>query len=114
MTTIVGSAKPKTSGLRPPSADMIWIEGGSFMMGSDDHYDEEAPAHPMKVDGYWIDKFAVTNAQFTRFYEATKYVTLAERSPNPEDYPGALPEMLIPASVMFKRAPKGVSLADPY
>jgi len=99
---------------RVPSTDMVWIDGGSFTMGSDNHYPEEAPSHPMSVDGFWIDKYAVTNAQFTRFYEATKYITSAERAPNPADYPGALPEMLVPASVIFKKAPKGVSLADHY
>ena len=42
----------------------IWIEGGTFIMGSDKHYPEEAPAHPVKVDGFWIDVAPVTNRQF--------------------------------------------------
>ena len=70
--------------------DMVWIDGGSFMMGSYLHYPEEAPAHPMSVDGFWIDKYTVTNAQFSKFFEATNYITLAERAPNAADYPGAL------------------------
>jgi formylglycine-generating enzyme required for sulfatase activity len=93
---------------------MVWIEGGSFQMGSDNHYPEEAPAHAVAVDGFWIDKYAVTNAQFSRFFEATKYVTLAERAPDPKDYPGAKPEMLVPASVMFRKAPYPVELSDHY
>lgn len=115
ISTIAGvGVGKKKSVSKTPGPDMVWIEGGSFMMGSDLHYPEEAPAHPMSVDGFWIDKYTVTNAQFSKFYEATKYVTLAERVPNAADYPGALPEMLVPASVMFKKAPKGVSLADHY
>jgi formylglycine-generating enzyme required for sulfatase activity len=93
---------------------MVWIDDGNFMMGSDSHYTEEAPAHPMSVDGFWIDKYTVTNAQFSRFFEETKYITLAERPPNAADYPGAKPEMLIPASVMFRKAPDGVNLSDHY
>jgi formylglycine-generating enzyme required for sulfatase activity len=48
-------------------------------MGSNDHYPEEAPAHPVTVDGFWMDQYTVTNAQFSRFIEQTKYVTSAER-----------------------------------
>ena len=47
-----------------PTADMIWIPGGSFRMGSDRHYPEEAPVHRVTVDGFWIDPTPVTNAQF--------------------------------------------------
>ena len=50
-----------------------------------------------------MDRYAVTNAQFARFVEATGYVTLAERAPNPADYPGAKPELLVPASVVFRK-----------
>ena len=88
---------------KPPAKDMVWIPGGSFMMGSNDHYPEEAPAHPVTVDGFWMDQYVVTNAQFSRFVEETNYVTSAERPPRAEDYPGAKPELLIPASVVFHR-----------
>ena len=50
---------------------MAWIPGGTFLMGSNDHYPEEAPAHHVTVDGFWMDQFAVTNAQFSRFVEQT-------------------------------------------
>ena len=87
---------------RPPARDMVWIPGGSFQMGSNDHYPEEAPAHQATVDGFWIDKYLVTNAQFQKFVKETQFVTFAEKTPNPEDYPGAKPELLVPASVVFK------------
>ncbi|HVO04110.1 MAG TPA: formylglycine-generating enzyme family protein [Candidatus Cybelea sp.] len=85
---------------------MVWIPGGTFRMGSDKHYPEEAPVHAVRVDGFWMDRCTVTNAEFRRFVEATGYVTQAERPPNPADYPGAKPEMLMPASVVFQQ-PKG-------
>jgi formylglycine-generating enzyme required for sulfatase activity len=43
---------------------MVWIPGGAFLMGSDHHYPEEAPAHQVTVDGFWIDRHPVTNAEF--------------------------------------------------
>ncbi len=99
---------------KPPAKDMAWIPGGTFMMGSNDHYPEEAPAHPVTVDGFWMDQYTVTNAQFSHFVEDTDYVTSAERSPNPEEYPGAKPELLVPASVVFRRPGYGVNLGDHY
>jgi formylglycine-generating enzyme len=66
---------------------MVWISGGSFTMGSDHHYPEEAPAHQVTVDGFWIDRHAVTNAEFARFVRKTGYVTVAEQTPDPADYP---------------------------
>ena len=40
---------------------------GTFRMGADDQYPEEAPAQPVTVDGFWIDRHPVTNREFTRF-----------------------------------------------
>ena len=82
-------------------SEMIWLEGGLFQMGSDRHYPEEAPRHPVKVDGFWIDRTPVTNRQFAEFVEATGHVTTAEIAPDAKDYPGALPEMLKPGSLLF-------------
>jgi formylglycine-generating enzyme required for sulfatase activity len=93
---------------------MAWIAGGEFVMGSNDHYPEEAPAHRVSVNGFWIDRYAVTNAHFQRFVDATGHVTLAERPANPDDYPGAKPKMLVPSSVMFAKAPHRVDLRDHY
>jgi formylglycine-generating enzyme required for sulfatase activity len=79
-------------------------------MGSDHHYADEAPARSVHVDGFWIDRFPVTNADFRRFVEATGYVTFAEIPPNPLDYPGALPEMLNAGSLVFIRPKRRVTL----
>jgi len=81
-------------------------------MGSDKHYPEEAPAHFVKVDGFWIDRKPVTNDEFKGFVEATGYVTFAEIPPDPKDYPGALPEMLQPASLVFAPPGRPVDLRD--
>ena len=82
-------------------ADMVWLRGGTFRMGSDSHYAEEAPAHSVRVDAFWIDRTPVTNRQFREFVKATGYVTSAEIAPDPRDYPGALPNMLRPGSLVF-------------
>jgi len=99
---------------RPPAKDMVWIPGGTFLMGSDNHYPEEAPAHKVKVDGFWIDRFLVTNAQFQKFVKETGYVTFAERPANPDDYPGAKPELLEPASIVFVKPERPVSKDNHY
>lgn len=83
----------------PP--EMVWIAGGRFQMGSDVHYPEEAPAHPVEVDGFWIDRTPVTNRDFARFVAATRYVTVAERVPRAADYPDADPAWLIAGSLVF-------------
>jgi len=91
---------------------MTWIPGGAFRMGSDRHYIEEAPAHRVIVDGFWMDTAPVTNAQFAAFVEASGHVTMAERKPDPRDYPGALPHMLRAGSLVFSPTPRPVSLKD--
>ncbi|MEQ1941928.1 formylglycine-generating enzyme family protein [Mesorhizobium sp. VNQ89] len=93
---------------------MAWIPGGTFMMGSDNHYAEEAPAHRVRVDGFWMDVFTVTNGDFRRFVTETGYLTLAERPANPDDYPDARPEMLVPSSTMFKRPAGPVDMSNHY
>jgi len=91
---------------------MVWIEGGTFRMGSDEHYAEERPAHRVTVDGFFIDPAPVTNAQFRAFVEATGHVTVAERAPDIKDYPGAAPHMLKPGSLVFSPPDGPVSLDD--
>jgi formylglycine-generating enzyme len=93
---------------------MIWIAGGDFMMGSDHHYREEAPAHRVSVSGFWIDPTPVTNAEFEQFVQATGYITLAERAVNPANYPGAKKEFLSPASVVFVQPRHRVDMQNPY
>ena len=67
-------------------------------MGSEDFYPEERPVHRVHVDGFWMDEHPVTAAEFRRFVRATRYVTVAERPLDPADYPGALPELLVPGA----------------
>ena len=93
---------------------MVWIPGGEFMMGSNSHYPEEAPAHRVEVDGFWIDRFVVTNRDFTQFVDNTGYVTLAEKPADPIKYPGALPEMLAASSTMFRKPSGPVDMRNHY
>jgi formylglycine-generating enzyme len=97
-----------------PGPDMVWIQGGTFLMGSDRHYPEEAPAHKVAVGGFWIDRHTITNAEFARFVAKTGHVTVAEQAPDPADYPGAKPELLIPASTVFRQPPHRVDLGNHY
>jgi formylglycine-generating enzyme required for sulfatase activity len=84
-------------------ANLVWVAGGDFLMGSDRHYAEEAPARRESVRGFWIERYTVTNAQFARFVAETGHVTVAERAPNAADYPGAKLEMLRPGSLVFEK-----------
>src|SRR5262245_37546514 len=100
---------------RPPQErsvdrDMIWIPAGTFHMGSDRHYPEEAPAHRVRVDGFWIDRTPVTNRQFKDFVRATGHVTFAEVPPDPKNYPGTLPHMLYSGSLVFTPPHRPVDL----
>jgi len=94
----------------PPG--MRLIHGSRFLMGSDCHYPEEAPAHEVAVDPFWIDATPVTNRQFAQFTDATGYVTVAERSPDPSDYPGFVPAMMQPGSLLFRRPSHPAPLQD--
>ncbi len=93
---------------------MVWIPAGTFQMGSDAHYPEEAPAHRVHVEGFWIDRTPVTNTQFLKFVKATGHVTLAERPADPAAYPDALPELLVPSSIVFVPPPGPIGTGDPY
>ena len=92
--------------------DMAWVPGGTFQMGSDNFYPEERPVHRVTVGGFWIDLQPVTNAEFRRFVEATGYVTVPERAPDPAEYPEVDPSLLVPGSLVFRRPPHRVSLKD--
>ena len=89
---------------------LVDLPGGTFTMGSDSHYPEEAPAHEVRVDGFAIGATAVTNAEFAAFVAATGYVTVAERDLDPADYPGAPAENLQPGSLVFTPTPGPVDL----
>lgn len=96
----------------PPGRDMVWVPGGTFLMGSEEFYPEERPVHPVTVDGFWMDRHPVTVAEFQRFADATGHVTVAERPPDPADYPDADPSLLVPGSLVFRRPPGPVPLDD--
>src|SRR5215831_3423815 len=90
---------------------MVWIPGGEFSMGASDPPDmddvgmkatlDARPIHRVYVDAFFMDKTDVSNAQFAEFVKATGYATVAERTPRPEDFPGAPPENLFAGAVVF-------------
>jgi sulfatase modifying factor 1 len=92
--------------------DTVPIVGGSFLMGSDKHYSEEAPAHRVCVDDFVLDRFPVTNRQFSAFVAATGYRTVAERPVDPASIPDANPGMLEPGSMVFDPPRGPVDLSD--
>jgi formylglycine-generating enzyme required for sulfatase activity len=104
-------------GLPPPTegtpAGMVWIKGGAFAMGSETHGREEAPVRRVSVNGFWIDRHPVTNAQFARFVAATGYVTVAERSIPPGRHPDLPDALRVPGAAVFvmpaRDAPRGAS-----
>jgi formylglycine-generating enzyme required for sulfatase activity len=106
----------------PAPDGMVWIPGGEFSMGAADPLGQDAnvvgmqatedsrPIHRVAVDGFWMDTTEVTNRQFTAFVKATGYVTVAERTPTAEDFPGAPPENLVAGSVVFSPPDHAVPL----
>jgi formylglycine-generating enzyme required for sulfatase activity len=94
--------------------DMIALPGGRFFMGSDNHYPEEKPQREVEVGPFAIDRYMVRNRDFAIFVAETGHVTTAEKIPNAEDYPGALPEMLKPASLVFIMTPGPVPLNNHF
>jgi len=108
----------------PPPHGMVWIPGGEFSMGATDQptagatvmhaADDARPIHRVYVDGFWMDETDVTNEEFSRFVTATGYVTIAERTPTAEEFPGAPPENLYAGSVVFSPPAHAVPLNDHY
>lgn len=99
-----------TSITTAPSDTLVWVEGGEFAMGSNTHYPEEAPAHRVRVDGFWISPTAVTNREYAAFVMATEYKTVAERPLDAADFPDAPSENLAPGSMVFTGTPGPVDL----
>jgi len=97
----------------PAPEGMVWIPGGEFSMGAEEFPDAQ-PWHRVSVDGIWMDKTEITNNQFAKFVKATKYVTLAERAPRAEDFPGAPPENLVAGSVVFSPPDQPVKLNNHF
>ena len=95
-----------------PHPSMIRVPSGTFRMGSENFYPEERPVHSVRVDGFWMDRYTVTNEQFALFVAATGYLTLAERPLNPAEFPGAPPENLVPGSMLFQKTAGAVDLKN--
>jgi formylglycine-generating enzyme len=103
---------------------MAWIPGGEFSMGAQDPPDmntvgmqatlDSRPIHRVYVDGFWMDKTDITNREFSIFVQSTGYVTIAERKPKAEDFPGAPPENLVAGSVVFSPPDHQVALNNYY
>lgn len=81
--------------------DMVHIPGGTFVMGSEEFYPDERPAHERSVASFFIDRYQVTNEQYAEFVDATGYVTVAERPLDPAEFPGADPADLTPGAMVF-------------
>lgn len=106
----------------PAPEGMVWIPGGRFLMGSETAHamPNERPAHPVEVDGFFMDRDAVTNAEFAAFVKATGYVTVAERAPDvaalvaqlPAGTPPPSSDQLVPGSLVFAPTPNEVDLRD--
>jgi hypothetical protein len=77
------------------------LPGGTFLMGSNRHYPEEAPVRRVSVDPFSIDRCPVTNREFATFVADTGYATVAERPLDPAQFPGAPAENLVPGSLVF-------------
>jgi sulfatase modifying factor 1 len=116
-----------TNRTAPPAkvpVGMVWIPGGEFSMGANDPPDmnqvgmqatkDARPIHRVYVDGFFMDRTDVTNAEFAKFVKATGYVTVAERKPRAEDFPGAPPENLVAGSVVFAPPHHTVQLNNHY
>jgi len=106
----------------PAPENMVWIPGGEFSMGAadprgasdggPDALADARPIHRVRVDGFWMDRTEVTNAQFAAFVRATGYVTVAERAPTAAEIPGARPEDLVAGSAVFVAPSAAVPLSD--
>ena len=128
MAPVTQAMQPTAPNPTAPPAEkpegMVWIPGGEFSMGAAEQPGMNAvgmqatvdsrPIHRVSVDGFWMDATEVTNAQFARFVDATKYVTVAERTPRAEDFPGAPPENLVAGSVVFSPPSHPVPLDDHF
>jgi len=101
-----------TTEQRQDTTGMAAVPDGTFRMGAEDFYPEEGPVHRVSVDAFRIDRAPVTVAEFRRFVKATGYVTVAERPPDPADYPDADPDLLVPGSLVFRPTRGPVDLGD--
>jgi sulfatase modifying factor 1 len=108
----------------PAPERMVWIPGGEFSMGAtdprgvseggSDPLADARPIHRVRVDGFWMDRTEVTNAEFAAFVRATSYLTVAERTPTAAEVPGVAPQDLVAGSAVFVAPAGAVPLSDSY
>ncbi len=108
----------------PAPAGMVWIPGGEFSMGSTVESEslcglpgvtrDALPVHRVYIDGFWMDATELTNEEFEKFVRATGYVTVAERTPTKEEFPGAPAENLVAGSTVFTPTKNAVALDNYY
>lgn len=91
-------------------ADLVAIAGGVFAMGSESYYPDEGPIRDVSVEAFSIGPHPVTNTEFAAFVSNTGFVTEAESSPDPDLYPGASAEDLVPGGLVFGMTSGPVSL----
>jgi len=104
------------------TSGMVLIPGGTFIMGGNNSQavPDEFPRHKVTLAPFYLDKTEVTNAQFSKFVEATGYITLAEKKPDWEELKKSLPpgtpkphdSLLIPASLVFRTTNGPVDLRN--
>jgi formylglycine-generating enzyme required for sulfatase activity len=107
---------PEQPAAKPPGGapGMVRLPGGTFQMGSDDpQFADAAPVHPVTLRPFYLDAHEITNAEFAAFVQATHYLTVAERPPNPRDFPGVPAAQLVAGSAVFARPGQPVALAEP-
>ena len=90
----------------------VLVPGGTTTIGSDRFYPEERPVRTVTVGDVHWDVHPVTNAEFARFVEDTGHVTVPEIAPDPADFPGADPALLVPGSQVFTMTAGPVHLGD--
>jgi sulfatase modifying factor 1 len=122
--TFAPTTPNRTPAPGPAPEGMVWVPGGEFSMGSDDSGEalcglpgvtrDAQPVHRVYVDGFWMDKTEVTNEEYDKFVKATGYVTIAERTPTQEEFPGAPPENLVAGSTVFTPTARAVPLNDHF
>lgn len=98
---VKGQQQTQRAFQNPLGVDMNWIPAGKFTMGANDGKPDELPLHDVKIKGFWMDRYEVTNKQFAKFVQDTGYVTTAEKAPDPSQFPGAPLENLVPGSIVF-------------
>jgi formylglycine-generating enzyme required for sulfatase activity len=110
-----GSVLGRRPGSLDPTGTMVWIPGGEFWMGTEHpQMRDSRPVHRVAIDGFWMDRTEVTNAQFEEFVKSTGYVTIAEQVPKAEDFPGAPPQNLVAGAVVFSPPREDVPLDSQF